>query len=159
MVQIYFAQPAPKGCFFAQLGFCELVRVFLVKPKVARGFFIEALRCQVLHVSFARRHHSESLSLSVFTVLGHSVLLSQYRASKASCRSCSRLMCPGTSRLRSNSTKCANAACSNCIFLVKDDMPPKPVQAVTDRTALDELMAKGRTHKRQERWVVLGGLC
>ena len=37
-------------------------------------------------------------------------------------------------------------------------MPPKPVQAVTDRTALDELMAKGRTHKRQERWVVLGGL-
>ena len=35
-------------------------------------------------------------------------------------------------------------------------MPPKVVQA--DRTALDELMAKGRTHKKQERWVVLGGL-
>ena len=35
-------------------------------------------------------------------------------------------------------------------------MPPKPVQA--DRIVLDELMAKGRTHKRQERWVVLGGL-
>ena len=34
----------------------------------------------------------------------------------------------------------------------------KPSQAVTDRTALDELMAKGRTKKRQERWVVLGGL-
>ena len=30
--------------------------------------------------------------------------------------------------------------------------------AVNDRTALDELMAKGRTKKRQERWVVLGGL-
>ena len=26
------------------------------------------------------------------------------------------------------------------------------------RTALDELMAVGRTKKRQERWVVLGGL-
>ncbi len=35
-------------------------------------------------------------------------------------------------------------------------MPPKPVQA--DRTALDELMAKGLKHKKQERWVVLGGL-
>ena len=35
-------------------------------------------------------------------------------------------------------------------------MPPKSVQA--DRTALDELVAKGRTHKKQERWVVLGGL-
>ena len=35
-------------------------------------------------------------------------------------------------------------------------MPPKSVQA--DRTALDELMAKGRTHKKHERWVVLGGL-
>ena len=34
----------------------------------------------------------------------------------------------------------------------------KPPQAVNDRTALDELMAKGRTKKRQERWVVLGGL-
>ena len=33
-----------------------------------------------------------------------------------------------------------------------------PPQAVNDRTALDELMAKGRTKKRQERWVVLGGL-
>ena len=35
-------------------------------------------------------------------------------------------------------------------------MPPKPLQA--DRTALDELMAKGLKHKKQERWVVLGGL-
>ena len=35
-------------------------------------------------------------------------------------------------------------------------MPPKPVQA--DRTALDELMAKGLKHKKSERWVVLGGL-
>ena len=26
------------------------------------------------------------------------------------------------------------------------------------RTALDEILAKGRTKKRQERWVVLGGL-
>ena len=26
------------------------------------------------------------------------------------------------------------------------------------RTALDEIMAKGRTKKQQERWVVLGGL-
>ena len=35
----------------------------------------------------------------------------------------------------------------------------KPPQAVTDnRTALGEIMAKGRTKKRQERWVVLGGL-
>ena len=34
----------------------------------------------------------------------------------------------------------------------------KQPQAVNDRTALDELMAKGRTKKRQERWVVLGGL-
>ena len=34
-----------------------------------------------------------------------------------------------------------------------------PPQAVNDnRTALDEIMAKGRTKKRQERWVVLGGL-
>ena len=37
-------------------------------------------------------------------------------------------------------------------------MPPKPVQPVFDRSVLDELMAKGRTKKRQERWVVLGGL-
>ncbi len=37
-------------------------------------------------------------------------------------------------------------------------MPPKPVQPVTDRSVLDKLMAKGRTKKRQERWVVLGGL-
>ena len=36
-------------------------------------------------------------------------------------------------------------------------MPPKKVQS--DRTALDELMAKGLKHKKQERWVVLGGLC
>ena len=35
-------------------------------------------------------------------------------------------------------------------------MPPKTVQS--DRTALDELMAKGIKHKKQERWVVLGGL-
>ena len=35
-------------------------------------------------------------------------------------------------------------------------MPPRPVQA--DRTALDELMAKGLQHKKQERWVVWGGL-
>ena len=35
-------------------------------------------------------------------------------------------------------------------------MPPKKVQS--DRTALDELMAKGLKHKKQERWVVLGGL-
>ena len=35
-------------------------------------------------------------------------------------------------------------------------MPPKPVQA--DRTALDELMAKGLKHKKKERWVVIGGL-
>ena len=35
-------------------------------------------------------------------------------------------------------------------------MPPKTVQS--DRTALDELMAKGLKHKKQERWVVLGGL-
>ena len=34
-------------------------------------------------------------------------------------------------------------------------MPPKREEA---RTALDELMAAGRTKKRQERWVVLGGL-
>ncbi len=34
-----------------------------------------------------------------------------------------------------------------------------PQEAVGDaRTALDEIMAKGRTKKRQERWVVLGGL-
>ena len=34
-----------------------------------------------------------------------------------------------------------------------------PQQPVHDkRTALDEIMAKGRTKKRQERWVVLGGL-
>ena len=46
-------------------------------------------------------------------------------------------------------------------FTVKDDMPRNaaPPQAVNDdRTALDEIMAKGRTKKRQERWVVLGGL-
>ena len=34
-------------------------------------------------------------------------------------------------------------------------MPPKKVP---DRTALDELMAKGLKHKKQERWIVLGGL-
>ena len=34
-------------------------------------------------------------------------------------------------------------------------MPPPREEA---RTALDELMAAGRTKKRQERWVVLGGL-
>ncbi len=35
----------------------------------------------------------------------------------------------------------------------------KPPQAVNDnRTALDEIMAKGRTKKRHERWVLLGGL-
>ena len=34
-----------------------------------------------------------------------------------------------------------------------------PREAARDaRTALDEIMAKGRTKKRQERWVVLGGL-
>ena len=34
-----------------------------------------------------------------------------------------------------------------------------PQQPVHDaRTALDEIMAKGRTKKRQEHWVVLGGL-
>jgi len=34
-----------------------------------------------------------------------------------------------------------------------------PQEAAGDaRTALDEIMAKGRTKKRQERWVVLGGL-
>ena len=35
-------------------------------------------------------------------------------------------------------------------------MPHKVVQ--TDRTALDELMAKGMKHKKKERWVVIGGL-
>ena len=35
-------------------------------------------------------------------------------------------------------------------------MPPKRVQS--DRTALDELMAKGLKHKKKERWVVIGGL-
>ncbi len=34
-------------------------------------------------------------------------------------------------------------------------MPPPREEA---RAALDELMAAGRTKKRQERWVVLGGL-
>ena len=34
-------------------------------------------------------------------------------------------------------------------------MPPPREEA---RTSLDELMAAGRTKKRQERWVVLGGL-
>ena len=53
----------------------------------------------------------------------------------------------------------AQTAC----FTVKDDMPRNaayvPPQTVNDnRTALDEIMAKGRTKKRQERWVVLGGL-
>ena len=34
-----------------------------------------------------------------------------------------------------------------------------PREAARDaRTALDEIMAKGRTKTRQERWVVLGGL-
>ena len=34
-----------------------------------------------------------------------------------------------------------------------------PQEAARDaRTALDEIMAKGRTKKRLERWVVLGGL-
>ena len=41
-------------------------------------------------------------------------------------------------------------------FLVNKEMPPKKVQS--DRTALDELMAQGLKHKKQERWVVLGGL-
>jgi len=39
---------------------------------------------------------------------------------------------------------------------IKEEMPPKKVQS--DRTALDELMAKGMKHKKQERWTVLGGL-
>ena len=39
---------------------------------------------------------------------------------------------------------------------IKKEIQPKPVQA--DRTALEELMAKGLKHKKQERWVVLGGL-
>ncbi len=34
-------------------------------------------------------------------------------------------------------------------------MPPTREEA---RTALDEILAAGRTKKRQERWVVLGGL-
>ena len=42
MLHIYFAQPAPKGCLFAQLGFCEIVRVFLVEPIIARGLFIKS---------------------------------------------------------------------------------------------------------------------
>ncbi len=48
----------------------------------------------------------------------------------------------------------------SCCFTVKDDMPrnDKPQDVRDSRTALDELMAKGRTQKRQERWVVLGGL-
>ena len=33
-----------------------------------------------------------------------------------------------------------------------------PVAQEEARTALDEILAKGRTKKRQERWVVLGGL-
>ena len=34
-------------------------------------------------------------------------------------------------------------------------MPPSQEEA---RTALDEILAAGRTTKRQERWVVMGGL-
>ena len=34
-------------------------------------------------------------------------------------------------------------------------VPPSREEA---RTALDEILAAGRTKKRQERWVVLGGL-
>ena len=40
-------------------------------------------------------------------------------------------------------------------------MEPRVPSAARDnarRTALDEIIAKGRTKKRQERWVVLGGL-
>ena len=37
-------------------------------------------------------------------------------------------------------------------------MPPVAAQEEARRTALDEILAKGRTKKRQERWVVLGGL-
>ena len=35
---------------------------------------------------------------------------------------------------------------------------PRDAQDDARRTALDELLAKGRTKTRQERWVVLGGL-
>ena len=37
------------------------------------------------------------------------------------------------------------------------DVPPA-ARDDARRTALDEILAKGRTKKRQERWVVLGGL-
>ena len=48
----------------------------------------------------------------------------------------------------------------SCCFTVKDDMSRDavrvPQQPANDaRTALDEIMAKGRIKKRQERWVVL----
>ena len=35
---------------------------------------------------------------------------------------------------------------------------PRDAQDDARRTALDEILAKGRTKQRQERWVVLGGL-
>ena len=35
---------------------------------------------------------------------------------------------------------------------------PRVAQDDDRRTALDEILAKGRTKTRQERWVVLGGL-
>ena len=35
---------------------------------------------------------------------------------------------------------------------------PRDARDTDRRTALDELLAKGRTKTRQERWVVLGGL-
>ena len=35
---------------------------------------------------------------------------------------------------------------------------PRDARDTDRRTALDEILAKGRTRTRQERWVVLGGL-
>ncbi len=35
---------------------------------------------------------------------------------------------------------------------------PRDARDTDRRTALDEILAKGRTKTRQERWVVLGGL-
>ena len=35
---------------------------------------------------------------------------------------------------------------------------PRDARDTDRRTALDEILAKGRTNTRQERWVVLGGL-
>ena len=35
---------------------------------------------------------------------------------------------------------------------------PRDARDADRRTALDEILAKGRTKTRQERWVVLGGL-